>query len=267
MPVNVHENTIHLELHDLVKQECHKVNDYCMKEIGTHKDGKYTTFWLHKDEKPETFIEYIVQQISYQDFPNGFPEDYIGMEWWTQIRDTKEDITFHYDKDEGLCSEKSIYNYPMKSTVTYLTDIGGPTAIFNNEQYNKGYLSFPKVNKHILFDGHLFHGVMGPLGKEIPSKDNQRITLLINYWTYQPAEPNCIVFPKKDYLLPLEKEHIILQESVKKEKSKIIKMNYGKGSKEWIIFRTRTRIPIKFAKTLKQGYTYSFQFFRECVVF
>jgi hypothetical protein len=58
MSVKVHENTIHLELHDLVKQECHKINDYCLKEIGTHKDGKYTTFWLHKDEKPETNKRY-----------------------------------------------------------------------------------------------------------------------------------------------------------------------------------------------------------------
>lgn len=261
------ENTIHVDLLELVKQECHKINDYCKDSIGVHKDGKYTTFWLNKDETPETLIEYIVKQISYQDFPNGFPEDYIGMEWWTQVRDTKEGITFHYDKDEALCSEKNIYNYPLKSTVTYLTDIGGPTAIFNDNNYNRGYLSFPKVNKHIIFDGHLFHGVMGPLSKEIPTNDKKRITLLINYWTYQPAGPNCIVFPEKEKLLPLERKHQVLQNSAILEKSKIIKMNYGKGTNDWIIYRSQVPINITFAKTLKQGYTYSFQFLKSCVVF
>jgi hypothetical protein len=267
MSVNVHENTVHPDLLDLLRLECIKLNDYTKKRIGINQSKKYSTLWLHKDVEPETFIEYIVQQISYQDFPDGFPEGYMGMEWWAQVKETREGITFHYDKDEYLASTSNIIKYPLKSTVTYLTDTGGPTAIFKDELYNKGYLSFPKVNKHIRFDGNLFHGVMGPLGKEIPSNENQRVTLLINYWTYKPAEPNCIVLSNNEVLQPLEKEHQILQESMQKEKSKIIKMNYGKGSQELIIFRDNKRIPIKFSKSLKKGYTYSFQFVKDCVIF
>jgi hypothetical protein len=266
MGINVHENTIHPELIENLKEECHKIDSY-VKQSGTLKDGKYTTFWLHKDDEPQTLIEYLVKQISYQDFPNGFPENYVGMEWWSQIRDTNEGITFHYDKDEAICSEKKIYNYPLKSTITYLTDIGGPTTIFSDENYNKGYLSFPKVNKHVRFDGHLFHGVIGPLGENKPNKKDKRITLLINYWNYRPEEPNCIVFTKNNILLPLEENHKELQGSVEKEHSKIIKMNYKNGYREWKIFRTNTPHLLKFAKHLKKNYTYSFNFIKDCVAF
>ena len=111
MGINVHENTIHPELIENLKEECHKIDSY-VKQSDIHKDGKYTTFWLHKDDEPQTLIEYLVKQISYQDFPNGFPENYVGMEWWSQIRDTNEGITFHYDKDEALCSEKKFIIIP-----------------------------------------------------------------------------------------------------------------------------------------------------------
>jgi len=266
MGIIAFENTIHHDLLELVKEECiktHAINN----EIGVLKDRKYTTFWLDKDTEPKSLIEYIVKNISYKDFPNGFPDNYVGMEWWSQIRDTNENITFHYDKDEGLCSEKSIYNFPLKSTVTYLTDIGGPTTVFSDENYNKGYLSFPKVNKHIKFNGNALHGVMGPLGEKKPNKKNKRITLLINYWNYKPAEPNCIVFPKDNYLLSLEQKHIDLQESNEKTHSKIIKMNYKNGSKEYKFYRTNTPHIVRFSKNLKKGYTYSFSFKKNCIAF
>ena len=124
MPIKVHENTIHNDLIEPLKDECVKINDYITKGVGALKDGKYTTFWLDKDHNPQSYIEYIVHNISLQDFPNGFPDNYGGLEWWMQIRGTKEDITFHYDKDEGICSLEHKYIYPIKSTITYLTNVG-----------------------------------------------------------------------------------------------------------------------------------------------
>ena len=268
MPIKSHENTIHKDLIKPLKEECLRMENLVAKQIGTLKDNKYTTFWLHKDDEPKSFIEYLVRNISSQDFSNGFPENYVGCEWWFQIRDKKEDIVFHYDKDEALTSLKGIYIYPIKSTITYLTDIGGPTAIFNDENYNNGYLSFPKENKHVVFDGHLFHGVIGPLGTSKPDKDNKRITLLINYWNKKPEEPNCIHFPYDKFnLTPLTDEHVQLQESIKKEPSKIFKMNYKSGINNLIIYRNKTPIPIKVAKTLKEKTTYSFRFNKEVVMY
>jgi len=259
--VKAHENTIHKDLIEPLKEECKRINEFTVKTI--HKDGKYTTFWFGKDDKPKSFIEYITHNISLQDFPNGFPDNYVGFEWWMQVRGTKEDITFHYDKDEGLSSLQNKYIYPIQSTITYLTNVGGPTTIFNDEKYDNGYLSFPKTNKHVVFDGHLFHGVIGPLGKIKPTKDSQRITLLINYWYQKPIEPNCILFPYDRFtLLPLTDEHVQLQESISKEKSKIIKMKYKSGIKNVTIYRNNTPISVALSKNLQSMKTYSFKFQR-----
>ena len=267
MPIKSHENTIHKDLLQPLKEECLKMNEFVLKEIGTLKDNKYITFWLHKDDKPKTLIEYLVRNISLQDNINNISGKYVGCEWWIQVKNKKEDITFHYDKDEALTSLKDIYIYPIKSTITYLTDIGGPTAIFNDEIYNNGYLSFPKENKHVVFDGHLFHGVIGPLGTSKPSKDKQRITLLINYWHKKPEEPNCIYFPYDKFnLTSLTDEHVQLQGSIKKEPSKIFKMNYKPGVNNLIIYRHKTPIPIKVSKNLKEKTTYSFRFNKEVVM-
>ena len=264
MTVKTYENTIHKDLIQPLKEECSRINDFVTQSIKTHKDGKYTTFWFEKDDEPKTLIEYIAKSISIKDFSNGFPDNYVGFEWWVQEKDTKENITFHYDKDEGLSSQKNEYIYPIHSTITYLTNVGGPTTIFNDENYDNGYLSFPKVNKHVVFDGHLFHGVIGPLSKIKPTKDSKRITFLINYWYQKPIEPNCIVFPYDKFtLIPLTEEHEQLQESTTKEKSKILLMKYKNGYNNYTIYRNKTPIIVSFAKLLKSMTTYSFKFRRK----
>ena len=276
MPIRVHENTIHTDFIEPFKKEAIAINNK-MVQYGVLKDNKYITFWLGKEDEPKSLIEYIARNISFQDFPNGFPDNYVGLEWWVQVRNTKEGIVFHYDKDEGTCSQKDIYIYPLKSTITYLTDVGGPTGIFNDESYNNGYLSFPKVNKHVVFDGHLFHGVIGSLGKMVPNDDQKRITFLINYWHQKPIEPNCVYFPHdKIKLSPVTDEQKELQSSIQKEKSKIIKMNYQSGVNNIFIERLQKnnqgdyyqkKIPLKIAKKLKEKTTYSFRFNTEVVMY
>ena len=226
---------------------------------------------MGRDEEPKTLIEYIAKDISLQDYPDGYPENYAGFEWWSQVRDEKEDITFHYDKDEGLATREKKYIHPMKTTITYLTNVGGPTAIFpkvggitdviKSNEYNTGYLSFPKVNKHVIANGHFFHGVIGPLSKINPSEDLKRITLVINYWYQKPIEPNCIHLPRDDRLplIPLTDEHVRLQKSIQRKKEKMIKMNYKNGVQNIKIFRNKTPVNLTFGKNLRDGRTYLFK--------
>tara|TARA_B100000575_G_C23120452_1_gene648313 strand:+ start:664 stop:1830 length:1167 start_codon:yes stop_codon:yes gene_type:complete len=259
----VYDTTIHPDLIDQLKEECIKVNDYVTGELSVLQKGKYNTFWLGKNEEPRSFIEYLVRNIALRDYPNGFPDTFAGFEWWTQVRGTKEDITFHYDKDEALCSEKDIYVFPLNGTITYLTDIGGPTAIFKDKDNTQGYLCFPKINKHIVFQGNLFHGVIGPLAKTAPSNKEKRITFLINYWHQKPLEPNCIRFPLEMCpLSPISKNLIKKQSQVQYEKSKIVQMDYNQGTQDITIYRMTTPIPILFSKNLKGKTTYSFSFQR-----
>tara|TARA_B100000686_G_C16730749_1_gene940529 strand:- start:695 stop:1534 length:840 start_codon:yes stop_codon:yes gene_type:complete len=261
MSINSYDNIIHKDLIDTVKEECKKMHHYSTKTIGVIRDNKYTTFWLGKDDPPQSFIEYIVKNISIQDHPNGFPKDYSGIEWWSQVRDTKEGIIFHYDKDEGTASLYNNFIHPIRTTITYLTNVGGPTTIFSDENYNNGYLSFPKVNKHIVADGHLLHGVIGPLNKIKPTKDKKRITLVVNYYVKKPIEPNCIHVPHdKVSLEPLTEEHIRLQDSVTKKASEILKMNYNQDNRNITVYRGQKPIVLTLSRDLKSMSTYSFNF-------
>ena len=149
----------------------------------------------------------------------------------------KNGITFHWDKDEDLrlllCGGNT-YIHPHLSTVTYLTDKGAPTLAVNcrihnltgewivpssvvlpsttasdddddddQQQQQQGFVSWPRVGKHLSFDGRFLHAaptnLMPPglfdrqcqftsTGK-VPDKINRRlqrrhrrVTFLCNIW-------------------------------------------------------------------------------------
>ena len=52
------------EYTNFLKEECKKIHHCSTKTIGPIRDDKYTTFWLGKDDEPQSFIEYIVKNIS-----------------------------------------------------------------------------------------------------------------------------------------------------------------------------------------------------------
>jgi hypothetical protein len=96
---------------------------------------------------------------------------------------------------------------PMRSTVTYLTSIGSPTAVFNagyafgnifdvEEVGKEAWFIMPKVNKHISFQGDLYHGIFHHVWPSPVKK--LRVTLLVNYWDKKPISPYCVPFPQQD---------------------------------------------------------------------
>lgn len=52
-----------------------------------------------------------------------------------------------------------------------------------------GTLVYPKLGRHVIFRGDLQHGTVAALTKE-REPGRQRLTLLINWWTYAPLKPN-----------------------------------------------------------------------------
>ncbi len=163
-------------------------------------------------------------------------------------------ICFHWDKDEDLrlLMGGKMYIHPHISTVTYLTDIGPPTMALNyrvnaltgeyiiptksndKDDYDEdgandnashvveGYISWPKMGKHLSFDGRYLHAAPAELMKkglfkeqiEIPievsddynngndhlqkerkKRRQRRVTFLVNIWlNYKPF--NVDVFPE-----------------------------------------------------------------------
>lgn len=166
--------------------------------------GKRPTFWYDLSaHSPRNLIEAAVLRLRTLIPASMLGNSTIrGAEWWVQVRSKEEGITFHYDKDEGLASIKGIMKHPAVSTVTYLNDIGAPTLIFEmitidgNQEVpeipDAGFLSYPRKNRHIMFSGDLQHGVLGSAAPRI-AEAGSRVTLLINWWSEAPIEPNTVV--------------------------------------------------------------------------
>ena len=146
--------------------------------------------WINLYEKPKDIFEECVLNIAYNDISKTLPKNISksikGVSWRVIINNNN---IFHFDSDEDLdylIREASIIT-PLLSTVTYLTDTGDPTVIYERSRINSKpknvYISMPKKNKHVAFDPRLFHGTTKGL-----STNNNRILLGINYWEIKTQE-------------------------------------------------------------------------------
>ena len=118
-----------------------------------------------------------------------------GAEFWAQVRrpgNARESIGLHWDKDEFFYADCAMFVHPQLSTVTYLTDHGAPTFVVDGctpQALDRAcasapggtdsasgadgagsvagavaavaeglHASFPRVGKHVVFDGQLLHG-------------------------------------------------------------------------------------------------------------
>jgi hypothetical protein len=122
--------------------------------------GKRVTHWhkLGSKNANRTFIEKSIEYL-YSYINNG-KVNIVGGEWWIQRRNACDGISFHYDKDEAMASHAGVMRFPVASTVTYLTDTGAPTVIFNmttdgNNDFpiipTFGNVVYPRLNRHVNF--------------------------------------------------------------------------------------------------------------------
>eukprot|EP00962_Isochrysis_galbana_P037497 scaffold13153_cov103-Isochrysis_galbana.AAC.2 len=86
--------------------------------------------------------------------------------------DTNEPIPFHWDVDEYCQDALGISLPPPLSTVTYLSDSGAPTLLLGVHTprgyrvqtvygpFGSATLSYPRIGKHLAFDGRLLHGAV-----------------------------------------------------------------------------------------------------------
>lgn len=251
-----------------IQKECKILN----KTAVNLPDGKRATYWFDLQKKPRFALEEIVKRIYELDFPNdsGKKHGIVGCEWWSQVRRPGEDIVFHFDKDEGMASNKKIFQFPYIGTVTYLTECGGPTMVFDhrtnsrNNSYTprkptNGFISMPAIGKHIKFDGELFHGVMGAMN--FVTKEPARITFLINYWLYKPEEPNCTDFPFPERMAKFTESQRseFLNHVQDLPKDEIHPLPREGPSRIIPIIRGSQSFYISFPQTIERDKTYSFE--------
>ena len=188
------DNALPIEIFDELELECLSVYDYAINQANSFMHGKRQTFWLEINSStvPRTNIERAILYLKTILMKDTL--DLIGgAEYWVQLRTSNEGIGFHYDKDEAKASIHGKMVHPQISTILYLTDAGSPTFIFNMttdgnndtpEIPTNGWISFPKINRYVMFKGTLQHGVL-PLASNTKSvslsKSSNRLTLLINW--------------------------------------------------------------------------------------
>ena len=125
-----------------------------------------------------------------------------GAEFWVQLCSEDEGIPFHFDKDEKAARGAGRpWRHPKVATVTYLTDGGAPTVVFESCRGGprkaaadgraaagpaQAFVSYPRAWKHLVFSGKLLHGVPQELNfappYTRPSEPGTRMTLLVNVW-------------------------------------------------------------------------------------
>lgn len=114
------------------------------------------------------------------------------VEFW--FKNKFETPCLHVDCDEHEKMEKSIYNYPLLSCVSYFNKTNTPTVVSNVDMDkfiykefhtdNNFYFSFPNINKHITFNPSFFHGTA--ILTDNYDLTEERIIIAFNIWKTQP---------------------------------------------------------------------------------
>ena len=134
------DNVFPEEMFEQMIKEANLVSDYfdAGKDPGGFKHGKKQTYFVEMDKgklashRPRFALERAIELLIKLDYPSEEARNQIyGAEWWIQRRASKENIGFHYDKDEAAASLHSLLKCPAEGTITYMTSKGSPTVILN----------------------------------------------------------------------------------------------------------------------------------------
>jgi hypothetical protein len=175
--------------------------------LGTLRNGKRATFYMTTSDpnrKPRCAAEQAVMLLKELIYPDNLDRKLgiHGAKYWFQHRSGDEDVGFHFDKDEGMASDKQIMRFPYINTLLYLTDEGAPTVFFNQTVINNGnmrvpfvpdeaWLVYPKRNKFCLQRGDLLHGAAAWMAVDEVQSKKHRTTFVLSFEDEKPFEPNC----------------------------------------------------------------------------
>lgn len=137
------------------------------------------------------------------------------VEFW--CKNKFETHRLHVDCDEYEKMTKLNYIHPLLSCVTYFNDNKCPTIITNIdmekykykefEDQTELFLSMPKCNKQITFDGRFFHG-SALLDKD--EKEDSRYIIAINLWDRKPSNVEYYESSKNNNTAYAKENNIVL---------------------------------------------------------
>ncbi|KAJ1456690.1 hypothetical protein M885DRAFT_517108 [Pelagophyceae sp. CCMP2097] len=156
------------------------------------------SFWVNRKARPRCAVEaFALKMLFAQEL---FGDDAAGgAEVWAHLLPpggAEASLPLHFDKDERLLADRDEWRHPALSTVTYLSDGGAPTIIFDTTLAggrgaggpSMAFVSHPVAGKHLIFQGSLLHGVAHDLARPTPAQaaTGPRLTLLVNLWRGAP---------------------------------------------------------------------------------
>eukprot|EP00939_MAST-03C_sp_MAST-3C-sp1_P003978 g3978.t1 len=164
--------------------------------LSSSPDAYPSSFTSTTERRNELAIEKAVKTLYRVAYPEEEEEgnDIIGAEFWAQVKKTGEFIHPHFDKDEFTFQTQNIMRTPDLSTVTYLTNSGGPTLIFDQHvrenqttfpsEPTRSFAVWPKTGRHCVFRGDMYHVVRGDMARVF----GDRYTFIVNWWTSELNE-------------------------------------------------------------------------------
>ena len=176
---------------------------------------KMPTYLLYLSKQKYTLFEKFVYDIAVFHF-NRLKLDINTNDYYVEFwcKNKYNTHILHVDCDEYQKKKNLKYIHPLLSCVTYLNDNQCPTIITNVdiERYKykefdsetEIFLSMPKYNKQITFDGKYFHG--STLLSENNNEDSRYI-IAINLWNTMPT--NVEYYKNTDIELFLKEENMV----------------------------------------------------------
>jgi len=174
-------------------------------------------YWTAKKAFAGSHVQHLPAEAAIQALYRGcmqglLPDTIAGAEYWVQVYKPGKGLAFHFDKDETLFKERQEMKHPVLSSVLYLSGSRheqrlGPTVVVEQQFDNskgcafpphpqKSALVWPQLNSLCVFDGRLGHGVLNSAAQE------KRVTMLINWWAYQPQAVHCPPSPPPQLAQP-----------------------------------------------------------------
>lgn len=135
--------------------------------------------------RPPTGLDRVFEKLrdlAVARFPKAAAARYV--EWWAHCRPHGVGHQLHYDSDdEGRGGVRN----PLVSSALYLTGaVGGPTVVTEQRMGSglaeKAWSVLPAVNRYLLFDGRLLHGVVPGRGGIDADAGARRTTLMVAFW-------------------------------------------------------------------------------------
>ena len=200
-------------------------------------DRGSNNFYLDLNKDKFDFLEKIIYDLSYYFFKEldiDLDENKHTIEFWGKNGTFAGKNYIHFDKDETIYKKTGEINQPLMTCIIYLNDNIYSTLIteldVNDYKYkkfdeeNRLYLSFPKKNTCLCFDGSYLHGMVNIFEELNNIDENDRNVIILNLWD------------KKIHTLKLYKGDIDLQDTdssdsdeemnnIKRNKSKLFDKN------------------------------------------